>query len=106
LAPGNTIWRGRLNTVDLLIKVTCFVKKRKIIFSIVKAVDPNWLVQGQGGQLYRALPFSKTSLDKRTNLFYKSVCYEGKKTFKTYLGMWLVLFLGDLPHPSSLGSLL
>ncbi len=25
--PGNTNWRGRLSTVDLLIKVTCFVKK-------------------------------------------------------------------------------
>jgi hypothetical protein len=26
---GNTSWRGRLSTVDLLIKIPCFVKKRK-----------------------------------------------------------------------------
>ncbi len=27
LLPGNPYWRGRLSTVDLLIKVACFVKK-------------------------------------------------------------------------------
>ncbi len=27
LEPGNPYWRGRLSTVDLLIKVACFVKK-------------------------------------------------------------------------------
>ncbi len=50
---------GRLSTVDLLIKVACFVKEVKI-FSIQKGADLNWLVQG--GQLYSAFPFSKTSL--------------------------------------------
>jgi len=45
-------------TVDLLIRVARFV--RKLMFSISKAADPNLLVQG--GQLYRAFPFSWCSL--------------------------------------------
>jgi hypothetical protein len=36
--PGNTNSRGRLNTVDLLTRVACFVKK-KIIFSISKGAE-------------------------------------------------------------------
>jgi len=32
--PGKSYWRGRLSTVDLLIKVACFVKKANNIFSI------------------------------------------------------------------------
>ncbi len=28
--PGTVIWRGRLSTIDLLIKIGCFVKKEKI----------------------------------------------------------------------------
>jgi hypothetical protein len=28
LTSGNAYWRGRLSTVDLLIKVACFVKSR------------------------------------------------------------------------------
>jgi hypothetical protein len=31
---GNSYWRGRLCTVDLLIKVGCFVKQRKFSFSL------------------------------------------------------------------------
>jgi hypothetical protein len=31
------------------------------MFAILKAADPNWLVQG--GQLYQAFPVSKSSLD-------------------------------------------
>jgi hypothetical protein len=30
--PGNTNLGGKLSTVDLLIKVTCFVKKGKLYF--------------------------------------------------------------------------
>jgi hypothetical protein len=40
--------RGRLSTVDLFIKLACFVKKKMSVFS--KAADLNWLVQG--GQPY------------------------------------------------------
>ncbi len=32
--PGNTNYGGRLSTVDLLIKVACFVKKENNIFNI------------------------------------------------------------------------
>jgi hypothetical protein len=40
--PGKTSRRGRLSTVDLLMKVACFVKKkRRIKFSIEKAADLN-----------------------------------------------------------------
>jgi len=40
---------GVLSTVDLLVKVACFVNKN-IMFAISKAADLNKLVQG--GQLY------------------------------------------------------
>ncbi len=33
-SPGNTDRGGRLSTVDLLIKVACFVKKEDNIFNI------------------------------------------------------------------------
>ncbi len=56
---GNTNWGGKLSTIDLLIKVDCFVKKENIIFNI-KQADLNWLVQGSW--LYWTFPFSKTSL--------------------------------------------
>ncbi len=46
--PGNTIWRGRLSTVDLLIEVTCFVKWY-IKFSVEKAATINWLVEEVNG---------------------------------------------------------
>jgi hypothetical protein len=39
--PGNTKWGGRLNTVDLLIKVACFVKNVNNIFNIKRS----WLKQ-------------------------------------------------------------
>ncbi len=56
---GNTNWKGRLSTVDLLIKVVCFVNKETNIFN-AKMIDLNELEQG--GQLCWAFPFSKTSL--------------------------------------------
>jgi hypothetical protein len=40
LGPGNTNGKGMLSTVDLLIKVTCFIRKQ-IMFEISKAVDVN-----------------------------------------------------------------
>jgi hypothetical protein len=57
---GNTTLGGRLSTVDLLIKVDCFIKKLNI-FNINWA-DLNYLAQG--GQPYWAFPLSKTSLVK------------------------------------------
>ncbi len=48
LKAGNTIIGGRLSTVDLLIKVACFVKNVNNIFNI-KEADLNLLIQG--GQL-------------------------------------------------------
>jgi hypothetical protein len=59
--PGNTNWGGRLSTVDLLIKVACFVEM-EIIFPIYKGAYLNQLVQG--GQLYLAFQLSKISLVK------------------------------------------
>jgi len=35
--PGNTNRGGRLNTVDLLIKVACFVQRVNNIFNIKRA---------------------------------------------------------------------
>ncbi len=54
-----TNWRGRLSTIDLLIKIACLAKKSNNIFNI-KGAYLNWFVQG--GQLYWSLPFSKSSL--------------------------------------------
>jgi len=34
---GNTNWGGRLSTVDLLIKVACFVKKANAFFNIKRS---------------------------------------------------------------------
>ncbi len=56
---GNTNLRERLSTIDLLIKVACFLT-RVITFLNIKQNDMNELVQG--GQPYWAFPFSKTSL--------------------------------------------
>ncbi len=36
---GNTNIRGRLSTVDLLIKVACFVKKQWVMSALSKAVS-------------------------------------------------------------------
>ncbi len=48
-----------LSTINLLIKVACFVNNVNDIFNI-NGADLNMLVQG--GQLYWAIPFSKVSL--------------------------------------------
>ncbi len=45
----NSYCRGRVRTVDLLIKIGCFIKKKNLV-SVWKAADLNSLVQG--GQLY------------------------------------------------------
>jgi len=37
IKPGNTNWGGRLSTVDLLIKVACFVKKVNNIFNVKRS---------------------------------------------------------------------
>jgi hypothetical protein len=42
---GNANFMGRLSTVDLLIKVVCFVKKKGML-SISKVADLNKLLQG------------------------------------------------------------
>ncbi len=53
LLPENTSLRRRLNTVDLLIKVACFVIK-KILFVIPNAADLNKLVEVS--KFYYAFP--------------------------------------------------
>jgi hypothetical protein len=40
LKTGNPYSRGRLGTIDLLIKIACSVKK-KIFISVLKGTDPN-----------------------------------------------------------------
>ncbi len=47
--PGNTYRREKLSTIDLLLKVACFVKVLTM-FTILKATHLNRLVLG--GQLY------------------------------------------------------
>jgi hypothetical protein len=42
IKAGNTNWGGGLSTIDLLIKVACFVKKENIIFNI----KMSWSKQG------------------------------------------------------------
>ncbi len=58
---GNPYLVGRLNTIDLLVKITCFVKKEKNV-SVTKAGDFTKLVQG--GQLYYYFPFSRSPWTK------------------------------------------
>ncbi len=48
LKPRNPYWRGRLSTVDLLIKIG--FKKKKFIVSVWKVADLNWVILG--GQPY------------------------------------------------------
>ncbi len=68
-SAGNANWGGRLSTADLLIKVDCFIKKIHNLFNI----ERNWSkLVIQGGQLYWAFPFSKTSLDS-----VMSMCHLG-----------------------------
>ncbi len=47
VVAGNTNWKGRLSTVDLLTKVACFVEK-VIMFALEKGAELNELVR----QLY------------------------------------------------------
>ena len=53
---------GRLSTVDLLIKVDCFIKK---VYNSFNITNLNRLLLG--GQLYWAFPLSKTSLGLPVN---------------------------------------
>jgi hypothetical protein len=39
--PGNPYRRGRLSTVELLIKIGCFGKQKNIDILVEKAADPN-----------------------------------------------------------------
>ncbi len=65
---GNPYWKGRLNTINLLIKMACFVKKEKYI-SVLKAAELNQL-NVQGGHPYWSFRFSKDSLVDHINLFW------------------------------------
>jgi len=49
LKQGTLTEGEELSTVDLLIKVPCFVTD-EIMFAVSKGIDLNWLVQG--GQPY------------------------------------------------------
>jgi hypothetical protein len=54
----NTNKRGRLSTLDLLIKVACFVKKINIMFNAQRLSK----LGNKGGQWYSVFPFSKASM--------------------------------------------
>jgi hypothetical protein len=60
---GNPYRREMLSTNDLLIAISCFVKKKKYIDSVRKTAVLNLLVTG--GHLYQSFPFSKDSLLRR-----------------------------------------
>jgi hypothetical protein len=69
---GNPYWRGRLSTIDLLIKVAYFVKKKKNIFIIKKC----WSILVSIRRLtVLSLPFGKTSLPQ-----YRTVSASSLKT--------------------------
>ncbi len=55
---------GMLSTIDLFIKLACFVKGKYT--SLLKTAGLNYLAQG--GQLYCSFPFSKDSLVKGTHI--------------------------------------
>ncbi len=82
---GNPHYNGRLSTLDLLIKITCLVKKKKIFFSIKTAV-PNYFMKGS--QLNWYFPFSKDSV----NL---SLVWFSRQAFK---GPFHLRGFRDLPH--------
>ncbi len=67
LSQGTLTQRKGSGTVDLLIKIGCFVKKENLV-SVWKAPDLNLWVQG--GQPYWYLPFSKASLIKSSTRLY------------------------------------
>ncbi len=58
---GNSGWKGRISTIDLLTNLACYVKK-EIMIPLSKAAYLNKLLEG--GQLYWAFPFSKDSVDE------------------------------------------
>ncbi len=64
--PGNPYWRERLSTVDLLIRIGCFVKLKNVV-SVRKAADMS--KKAQGGQPYWSFPFSKDSLVELLKVF-------------------------------------
>jgi hypothetical protein len=53
---------GRIGMVDLLTKVSCFVRK-KLKFATSKAADVNYLVQGEGGNQPGRHPLKSVSVE-------------------------------------------
>ncbi len=68
LHHGGKLQQGMLSTVDLIVKIACFVK------TVLKGAGLNWLVQG--GQIHWTFPFSKGSLasDMLTNIRQGQKC--------------------------------
>ncbi len=58
LKPGNPNWRERINTIDLLVYISCF-SYWNYIFPFLQNKLSSW-----GGQLYWAFPFGKTFMLK------------------------------------------
>ncbi len=80
--PGNTNWRGRLSTVDL-IKVAYFENKVNYIFNTKGA---------EGSQSYRAIHISKTY----PRLKYLYIKFPPKFKFETALGNKIGQILSDV----------
>jgi hypothetical protein len=72
--PGNTNYGGRLSTIDLLIKVACFVKKEKYIFNIKMSYSK---LVGTRRSTVLSLPlqqdFPGFALDERSSLILDEI---------------------------------
>ncbi len=82
--PGNSYWRGRLNTVYLLIKIGCFEKMEKYSFSM----KSSWSKLGQGGQLYWSFPSVRLPWISLTSMFNSCRVETGLNRFKP---VWVVM---------------
>ncbi len=65
---GNPYWRGSLSTVNLLFKITCFLR-RKNIFFVFRAARLKYFVKG-GGPYTDPSPSIRVPWPKLHNIFF------------------------------------
>jgi hypothetical protein len=68
LCPGNPCCRRRLSTVELLIKIGCFVKKKKKYISGLKAFDLRLINTRRLNSTYPSHSGKQVSLDNRQTI--------------------------------------
>ncbi len=96
--PGNTNWRGRLSTNDLLIKVTCFKKSKSCLNYRKQLILTSWYKEVNCTELYPSVKVSwlSNSLNHHQNSVVNTVSKEGSVHFS-----WVEAFYNCIFNPYS-----